>query len=176
MAKPHPNRQPFTGILTMIDQPSDMCVGGAMGHRTLLTMEAAENGLESLEGMGIGFRAKLDGHDKRNKCGVITKAWIDGAAIYVSGHLYLHDFPELVPALNDPSAAYGMSYEIAEADIENMQTQVWRVTRCIFTGAALMLRAKAAYRNTRFNLSACGEDDAFTGTITMLTPEPLKIG
>lgn len=176
MAKPHPNRTPFTGILTLIDQPSDMCVGGAMGHRTLLTMEAAQNGLESLEGMGIGFCEKLDKHNNRQKCGVILRAWIEGNAILVSGHLYLYDFPELVTALRAPGAAYGMSYEIAEADIENMRDPVWRVTRCIFSGAALLLQGKAAYRKTCFNLTASAEEDTFNGTIIMLAEEPLTIG
>ena len=176
MAKPHPNRVPFTGILTLIDEPSDVCVGGTAGHRTLLTMEAAQNGLESLEGMGVGFCEKLDKHNKRQKCGVILRPWIEGNRIYVSGHLYLHDFPELIRPLSEPGAKFGMSYEIAEADIENMQDPVWRVTRCVFSGAALLMQGKAAYRKTCFNLNASGEEETFTGTITMLSTEPMKIG
>lgn len=51
-----------------------------------------------------------------------------------------------------------MSYELAEAHVADMQAQVWTLTRATFTGAAILLREKAAYRDTSFRLgrSAAG--------------------
>ena len=47
-----------------------------------------------------------------------------------------------------------MSYEITGADIENTAAAVWRLSGFTFTGAAILLRDKAAYRATSFDLEA----------------------
>jgi hypothetical protein len=44
----------------------------------------------------------------------------------------------------------GMSYELADAHVADMRAPVWRLTRATFTGAAILLREKAAYRGTSF--------------------------
>ncbi len=48
----------------------------------------------------------------------------------------------------------GMSYELANAHVTDMRAEVWTLTQATFTGAAILLREKAAYRNTSFRLSA----------------------
>jgi hypothetical protein len=70
----HPNRQPFRGVLTLIDTPSDRAPAGARGHRVVLTRAAAERALPSLLGMGLDFTSSFDGHDVRRKVGIITSA------------------------------------------------------------------------------------------------------
>jgi hypothetical protein len=50
------------------------------------------------------------------------------------------------------SGEMGMSYELADAHVADMRAQVWTLTRATFTGAAILLRDKAAYRNTSFKL------------------------
>jgi hypothetical protein len=35
-----------------------------------------------------------------------------------------------------------------------MRAEIWTLTRATFTGAAILLREKAAYRNTSFELAA----------------------
>ena len=47
----------------------------------------------------------------------------------------------------------GMSYELADAHVEDMRAEVWKLSRATFTGAAILLREKAAYRATSFRLS-----------------------
>ncbi len=47
----------------------------------------------------------------------------------------------------------GMSYEIAEAQVEDMRASVWVLNRVTFTGAAILRREKAAYRGTWIELS-----------------------
>jgi len=45
----HPNRVPFEGVLAMVNAPSDKAPAGARGHRVVLTREAAETALPSLQ-------------------------------------------------------------------------------------------------------------------------------
>jgi hypothetical protein len=46
----------------------------------------------------------------------------------------------------------GMSYELADAHVADMHASIWTLTRATFTGAAILLRDKAAYRSTSFHL------------------------
>jgi hypothetical protein len=153
----HPNRRPFEGVLTLVDVASDKAPSGARGHRVILTRSAAEAALPSLLGMAVDFKAGWDGHDARQKCGIITAAEVDGSELRVSGYLFARDFAELVPEIAAQGAeALGMSYELADAHVEDMRAQVWRLTRATFTGAAILLRRKAAYRETSFRLLSEG--------------------
>jgi hypothetical protein len=45
-----------------------------------------------------------------------------------------------------------MSYEIAEAQIEDLKASVWVLNKLTFTGAAILRREKAAYRGTWIEL------------------------
>jgi hypothetical protein len=74
----HPNRLPFEGVLTLLDVASDKAPSGARGHRVVLTREAAEAALPSLLGMAVDYKAGWDGHDARQKCGIITSAEVVG--------------------------------------------------------------------------------------------------
>jgi hypothetical protein len=49
--------------------------------------------------------------------------------------------------------ALGMSYEIADARVEDMRAAIWTLTKVTFTGAAILLRDKAAYSSTRFRMT-----------------------
>jgi hypothetical protein len=72
----HPNREPFRGVLTLVDTPSDKAPAGSRGHRVVLTRVAAERALPSLLGMALDYSPALDRHDTRRKVGVITRAEI----------------------------------------------------------------------------------------------------
>ena len=110
--------------------------------------------MPSLLGMAVDYKAGWDGHDARQKCGIITAAEVDGRKLVVSGYVFARDFPEieLQAAKGDAGAALGMSYELADAHVADMRAQVWTLTRATFTGAAILLRDKAAYRSTSFRL------------------------
>ena len=152
--KGHPNRLDFEGILTLVDAASDRAPAGARGHRVLLTREAAEAALPSLLGMAVDYRPGWDGHDAKRKIGVITEANVVGRRLTVGGYLYARDFPEATEAIRASAPeAMGMSYELADAQVADMRDEVWKLTRATFTGAAILLRDKAAYRATSFRLS-----------------------
>jgi hypothetical protein len=154
----HPNRVPFEGILTVVNTPSDKAPAGARGHRVMLTREAAEKALPSLLGMAVDYRPGWDGHDARRKIGLLTEADLVGQRLVVRGYLYARDFPDVAKAIQVSAKAnpeaMGMSYELADARVENMRAKVWKLTRVTFTGAAVLLREKAAYRATSFRMAS----------------------
>ncbi|MDP9050163.1 MAG: hypothetical protein M3O31_05470 [Acidobacteriota bacterium] len=147
----HPNRLPFEGVLTLIDVASDKAPSGARGHRVILSRAAAEAALPSLLGMAVDYKAGWDGHDARQKCGIITSAELSGNRITVAGFVFSRDFPEIEQRLGI-DGAMGMSYELAEAHVADMSAQIWTLSQATFTGAAILLREKAAYRDTSFKL------------------------
>lgn len=150
----HPNRVEFEGVLTLVDTASDRAPSGARGHRVVLTREAAERALPSLLGMAVDYRPGWDGHDARCKIGLVTEADVVGRRLLVRGYLYARDFPEAAEAIEAQApGALGMSYELADARVEDMRAEVWRLTRVTFTGAAILLREKAAYRETSFRMA-----------------------
>ncbi len=151
----HPNRLPFEGCLTLVDVASDKAPSGARGHRVVLTRAAAEMALPSLLGMAVDYKTGWDGHDARQKCGIITGAEVDGRKVMVAGFLFARDFPEM-EARVQTDGLMGMSYELADAHVADMSASVWTLTRATFTGAAILLRDKAAYRGTSFRVRRVG--------------------
>jgi hypothetical protein len=156
--KNHPNRMPFRGVLAILDAPSDRPPTGARGHRVVLTRAAAEAALPSLIGMAVDFTAGFDGHDARRKVGIITSADIQKGSkttVEVSGYIFARDFPEVVREMQT-AKDLGMSYEVADAAVEDIRAPVWRLTAVTFTGAAILRRKKAAYEQTSIALAASG--------------------
>jgi hypothetical protein len=151
----HPNREAFRGVLTLVEVPSDRPPAGARGHRVVLTRAAAEAGLPSLLGMALDYAPSLDRHDVRRKVGVITRAEILGRGLEVGGHLFAKDFPEIVQEIRKGGALLpgtcrelGMSYEITDTRVADLKASTWTLTRVVFTGAAILRRTKAAYKDT----------------------------
>ncbi len=143
----HPNRLGFKGVLTRVDEESDRAPTGTRGRRVMLTREAAQKALPTLMGMAIDYAPALDAHDAKRKIGVITRAEIEGRDVVVGGFLYARDFPELVRELR-ASGDLGLSYELADARVEDVRAQVWKLVDVTFTGAAVLKRSKAAYGKT----------------------------
>lgn len=148
----HPNRRRFRGVLTMVGVASDRPPSGARGHRVILTKAATERAMASLLGMAVDYTPRMDGHDARRKIGVITSAELYGERVEVEGHLFAHDFPEVVEEIGVTAPELGMSYEIAQARVHETSAGVWAVTEFAFTGAAVLKRDKAAYGATKFEI------------------------
>jgi hypothetical protein len=151
----HPNRVPFEGVLTVVNTASDKAPSGARGHRVMLTREAVEKALPSLLGMAVDYRPGWDGHDARCKIGILTEADLKEKNLVVKGYLYARDFPDVAKQIEAHAPdALGMSYELADARVEDMRANIWKLTRVTFTGAAILLREKAAYRQTCFRMAS----------------------
>jgi hypothetical protein len=143
----HPNRIPFSGILTRLDEPSDNPLGGSNGKRVILPSAVAQEALPSLLGMAVDFTPEFDGHDARSKIGLITEANVVENAIHIAGYFYGADFPEEVKCIQADKASLGFSYE-AQAQIESMNDDPLVIKSCIFTGAAVLYKDCAAYMTT----------------------------
>jgi hypothetical protein len=151
----HPNRLPFRGVLTLVGVPSQHSPQGAQGHRVTLSHKATETALPSLLGMALDYSPAMDGHDATRKIGIITDAEIHSVTantstgqLSVAGFLYARDFPELMQEIRAGKGVLGMSYEIANAWVPDVEAAVWTITKFMFTGAAVLRRDKAAYPET----------------------------
>lgn len=124
----------------------------------MLTSQATERALPSLLGMAVDYAPELDRHDAQRKVGIITSADLRPAAgkthrVDVQGYLFARDFPEVVNEMARRKGELGMSYEIADVRVADADAAVWVATDFKFTGAAVLLRDKAAYQNTNVELS-----------------------
>jgi hypothetical protein len=89
----------------------------------------------------------------------IGKAWKSSlldrsqtGAMSAGGAQRLPGFARLGGRGARPSTSLGMSYEIADAQIQDIRASVWVLNKVTFTGAAILLREKAAYRATWIEL------------------------
>ena len=154
----HPNRIPFHGVLTYANTKSDKAPSGARGHRIVLTRAAVLQALPSLLGMSVNFKAGWDGHDYRQKCGVITAAELVDSELRVAGYIFKRDFPEV--ETKSKSNELGMSYELENAYVEDMRQMVWTITKFTFNGASILLKEKAAYKATSFTIGESWQKDS----------------
>jgi hypothetical protein len=266
----HPNREPFCGVLTLVDMPSQRPPSGSRGHQVVLTRAAAEAALPSLLGMALDYAPSFDRHDVQRKVGVITRADVVGRNLEIGGYLFARDFPEVVKkigaagrrgkssvalrgklvrggtggtgvvhagdifgmaevcgdvrssraslglngqecpfphkqapfpqrqspfphklslsglakrlldltialrgglpdreeetdetrrpqhteSLHAEDAGLGMSYEVTDVELSDSRARVWTLTKVMFTGAAILRRDKAAYRDTWIELGS----------------------
>jgi hypothetical protein len=154
----HPNRVPFSGVLTRLDRPSDRAPNGAAGHRVMMPRSVAEKALPSLLGMAVDFAPGLRGHDVRRKIGVITRAEIVADRLEIAGFLFGKDFPEVTREIRAAKDRLGMSYEVTQVRVANPAADVWRLTHVVFTGAAILERSAAAYQATSLAASATRQE------------------
>ncbi len=169
----HPNRVPFSGILTRVDEPSDKPVGGANGKRVLIPKAVAEAALASLLGMGVDYQPNLSGHDPRKKIGVITGATVEGDGVHIEGFLYGADFPAVVAEIQSKKALLGFSYE-AQSHVNDWNSDPVEVTSCVFTGAAILFKSAAAYTTTSLEASASSEIDMTKEELQAMLAEAIK--
>jgi hypothetical protein len=155
----HPNRMPFSGVLTRVGVPSDKAPHGSNGKRVLLTADAAEAAIPSLLGMGVDLTADLDGHDAQKKIGVITAAHIDGDALLIEGFIYAADFPKEALSINVKQAELGFSFEAQNLAVESVDTDPLVVKSCVFTGAAILMKDAAAYQTTSLAAAAAKDHE-----------------
>ncbi len=172
----HPNRMPFKGVLTRVDQASDEPPGGSLGKRVFIPADVAREALPTLLGMAVDCDPDGDfaGHEAKHKIGLITGADVVGDALEIEGFFYASDFPDLCRQIQREKALLGFSYE-CKVRIRDLKAQVWHIEECVFTGAAVLYKDKAAYRSTSLAASAdkpktAGELlAALTADITTLT-------
>jgi hypothetical protein len=172
----HPNKLPFKGILTRIDEPSDAAPEGSNGKRVLLTRAAAEEALPTLLGMPVDAKANMGGHDVKAKVGTITAATIEGNAIHIEGFLYAADFPKEVRRIQSERNDLGFSWEMQNIFVEDTTADPLVITGCIFTGAAILYKDKAAYTTTSLAAQAEENNDMSKEILEAITNLTTQVG
>ena len=163
----HPNKMPFRGVMTRVDEPSDEPPSGSGGRRVTLTQAAAEAAIPSLLGMAVNYQPDFSGHDPKSKIGIITSADIVGNAIEISGFIYAADFPEVAERIRKDKDILGFSFEAERIYVADPGSDPLEIVECVFTGAAILRKDKAAYQST--SLAANAED-----TELKMNPDELK--
>lgn len=145
--KSHPNKMPFSATLLICDEPSDKPPHGAQGHRILVTSDVARKKINGLPGMAVNYSPSgMDEHATQNKVGVITKAWMTGPLVKISGFIWSKDFPNAEKDLKRKDL--GTSMELADVYVDDENASVWKLTDFEFTGATILKRNAAAYTKT----------------------------
>lgn len=173
----HPNKLPFSGILTRLDQPSDKAPSGSKGKKVFIPRYVAENRLDTLYDTAVDITYNLQGHDSRTKIGIITRAEIQNDAIYVYGHLFAHDFPDEIKEIRALSrqGKLGMSFEITSVMVQDPDADILIIEDLVFTGAAILLKDSAAYSSTRLAASLSGKDTILSGKLKELKASLVQI-
>ncbi len=171
----HPNKAPFSGILTRVDEPSTRPPNGANSHRVLIPRTVAEQALPSLVGMPIDCSLNLKDHDKKNVIGFLDGGLIEGKDLVVTGYLLEKNYPDEVAEIRSKKSQLGMSYEIADVSVEDTEASIWVLSGLVFTGAAILRKDAAAYANTA--IAAQAEEELFMpGEGATIMEELKKIG
>lgn len=180
----HPNKMPFSGFLVWLDEPSDKPPGGAGGRLVVMTEKAAEKAIPTLLGMGVNYNEKLDGHDVQKKIGIIAEADIrsdpqqsNRSGIYISGFIYASDFPNAAARIRADKDVLGFSFEATDITLADPGADPLEIEGCVFTGAAILRKDKAAYSTTSLAAHAEGstqELDMTKEEIAALFAEALK--
>lgn len=170
----HPNAAPFSGILTRVDQASDLAPHGSYGRKIYLPSDVAEAAVASLLGMAIDYTGDFSGHDRQSKIGVITAANVEGDAIRISGIFYANDFPKEFARIQANQGDLGFSFEAERIVVDTLDQDPLQIKSLVFTGAAVLEKKKAAYQST--SIAASAEEkamdkeqfDALMGSINAL--------
>lgn len=152
----HPNKAPFHGVLTRIDEASTRPPHGSNGHKVLIPRAVAQAALPSLVGMPIDFSAGLTDHDRQRVVGIIEQGSIAGNDLLVAGYLLEKNWPDDVAAIRRQKHVLGMSYEVSDVEVADVHAAVWTLTHLTFTGAAILFKEAAAYQDTA--IAAATED------------------
>jgi hypothetical protein len=93
-------------------------------------------------------------HEKSQVVGHVTGASIRGKDLVVHGRLYDKNMAALTARLEATAAPLGMSFENTDVRIVDAQADPWVLQSCVWTGAAVLARATAAFAGTSFELAA----------------------
>lgn len=146
----------FRGILCTLDESSDKNPNGCRGHRIILPKIVAEKYLHLLINSPLNCNEGFISHHYNWKnlnieetIGIITRAIIQDNKLIVYGYIK-EDIVSKMEKL--PVNSLGMSYEMKNAGVKDIRKNPWILTKAPFTGAAVLLKSKAAYQKSSFEI------------------------
>jgi len=168
----HPNRMPFSGILVRVDHVSELAPHGSGGRKVVISRACADKALPTLLGMGVNYTPKLDNHDAQKKIGIIDGADVrtdkSGPYIHIEGFIYASDFPDAAARIRADKDVLGFSFECRNIVLADPGADPLVLKDCVFTGAAILRKDKAAFMTTALAARAEGKPEEFD-----MTPEEL---
>lgn len=162
----HSNKMKFTATVMYLDQYSDGVPDGSVWEKILLEKSECEKSLETMNLMGINCvwdewgkaNWQFDGHDPRNKIGVVENTYIEGNELKIDGIIYKRDFSDISQFIRNTMESMGFSIEASFNDWE--ETEEGLIIRDVeFTGVSMLFKNCAAYSDTYIEkLSASKKD------------------
>ena len=125
-------------------------------------MVAARNALDSLLGMAVNYG--FDDHKPQEKVGVIFGSEIIGNELHINGVIYAADFPEVAAQIQANKDMLGFSFEARDLFTNDANADPISIVDLSFTGAAILLKDKAAYKHTAIFASSQTKDKTMSSS------------
>lgn len=148
------NQSPFTGVLFLIDEPSESAPSKGSSYPLYVPRNVAERCVEAVAaspGLPLDVDASLSCHAKENIAGVINKAEIVGNEFLVYGHLFPWNQEDKVRLISANRSNLGMSMNArASGHIGIVGGQkVFHIDSLELMGANILKAAKATWQRTK---------------------------
>lgn len=162
----HSNKMKFTATVMYLDQYSDGVPDGSVWEKILLEKSECEKSLETMNLMGINCvwdewgkaNWQFDGHDPRNKIGVVENTYIEGNELKIDGIIYKRDFSDISQFIRNTMESMGFSIEASFNDWE--ETEDGLIIRDVeFTGVSMLFKNCAAYSDTYIETLSASKKD-----------------
>lgn len=162
----HSNKMKFTATVMYLDQYSDGVPDGSVWEKILLEKSECEKSLETMNLMGINCvwdewekaNWQFDGHDPRNKIGVVENTYIEGNELKIDGIIYKRDFSDISQFIRNTMESMGFSIEASFNDWE--ETEEGLIIRDVeFTGVSMLFKNCAAYSDTYIETLSASKKD-----------------
>ena len=143
------NKLAFSGLLCTVDQPSDQPPGGANGHRCLIPRQLAANTISQLRNMPVNAAIpRLNDHARPSIVGVVQAARLGYDGVLIHGLLFNRNRPDAIQAIQANADQLGLSFEVADTEVESESAPVWRLSKLEWCGCSILARANVAYRDS----------------------------
>lgn len=161
----HPNKMKFTATVMYLDKYSDGVPDGSW-NKILLEKSECEKSLETMNLMGVNCvwdewgkaNWQFDGHDPKNKIGVVENTYIEGNELKIDGIIYKRDFSDISQFIRNAMESMGFSIEAAYSDWE--ETEEGIIIRDVeFTGVSMLFKNCAAYSDTYIETLSASKKD-----------------
>lgn len=149
------NRMLFEGVLARIDEVSEGIPAVGTGHPLFLPLATAEKivaQVNASHSLPIDADPSLSKHNDSGIVGVITKAFIKGQNLVVTGHLFPYNVPNMVRLLKQNGSKLGMSMNALVSGKPEIKAgqNVFLLEDVDLQGANVLFANKATYQQSRF--------------------------
>lgn len=149
------NQTPCSGVLFLIDEPSEAAPSKGSNYPLYVSREVAERCVEAIAkqpGLPLDIDDSLVQHSKSNITGVITSAEIQGNQFIVNGHLFPWSQEGKVAMIAANRRNLGMSmnaHATGHPGVVNGQ-KVFMIDHLELLGANILKASHATYQKTKF--------------------------